>query len=90
MDLRQAEHQAHTRYISHVMGCRGCYAPIKRYCFDGHALHADNVAHFLMGQDLHTRRVHLARMETTDPGLVDDVKGRMIDIHDQLKEDDPE
>ena len=90
MDLDLAEREAHGRYLNHIMACAGCHAPVKRYCVDGQQYQADYVAHFLMGRDIHTRRVHLAKMETTDPGLVEPVKERMIAIHDQLREEEAE
>lgn len=90
MDLELAEHQAHERYINHVMACAGCHAPVKRYCIQGQPLHVDHIAYFLMGRDIHTRRVHLTAMETTDPGLIEPVKERLIAIHDQLRGDEEE
>lgn len=63
---------------------------MKRYCYLGNPLLVDYVAHFLMGRDIHARRIQLSRMESTDSGLVDDVKERMIEIHDQMKDDEQE
>ncbi len=86
MDLALAEHQAHERFINHIMPCRKCHSPVKRYCSEGKALLVNYLANYLMGHDLYTRRTHLARMEATDPGIIDDLKARMIAIHEQTKE----
>jgi len=88
MDLEQAEREAHERYINHIMACKGCYAPTKRYCFYGLRFHVDHLAHYLMGRDLHTRRVHLAQVEAADSVTCNDLKARMIEIYEQMKGDD--
>ncbi|WP_085618817.1 MULTISPECIES: hypothetical protein [unclassified Pseudomonas] len=89
MDLEQAERVAHEQYINHIMACKGCYAPTKRYCFYGLRFLVDYLAHYLMGRDLHTRRVHLAQIEAADPVTCDDLKARLIEIHEQMKGDEP-
>ncbi len=44
-------------FISHLMGCRDCYAPTSRYCSEGLALRMENDAWFVAGlEDLDARR----------------------------------
>lgn len=85
MDLELAEREAHERYVNHIMACNGCYAPTKRYCFHGLRFYVDYLAHFLMGRDIHTRRVQLAQVEANDSVTCGDLKARMIEIHEQMK-----
>lgn len=47
----------HKSFVSHLMGCRACFAPNHNYCADGHALRMDNDARFIVSlNDLADRR----------------------------------
>jgi len=60
----------HDQYISHVMGCRGCYAPRARYCDQGKALWSDYLVDFIMAQpDRVTRRALMVTEKRQNPHL---------------------
>lgn len=87
MQLDPDTHKAHQAYINHLVGCRSCYAPTKRYCSPGKALCVSYEAHFLLTQDLTTRRTVLFRLESSDPSHCEALKAALIAIHEQGKQD---
>lgn len=87
MELDLATCSAHESYINHVMQCRSCHPPTKRYCLDGNSLNDEYLAHYLMSLDLYTRRGFLASLESTDIARCEAIKAHLISIHEQSKPD---
>lgn len=85
MQLDDPTHQAHDGYINHVLRCGSCYPPTKRYCLTGLSLHDRYLAQYLMSQDIHARRTHLARLDTVNPARCEALKAMMLEIHVQSK-----
>ncbi|QIB09005.1 hypothetical protein GZ982_30110 (plasmid) [Pseudomonas fluorescens] len=85
MQLNEATYRAHDQYLNHVLRCTSCYPPTKRYCYDGSGLHDRYLAHFLMSEDLHTRRTYLARLEPVDPTRCEALKTLLLEIHESEK-----
>ncbi|QLG96613.1 hypothetical protein HZF02_32300 (plasmid) [Pseudomonas yamanorum] len=89
MVLNLATYTAHDGYINHVMACRLCHPPTKRYCFEGLQLHDEYLAQYLMSQDLYTHRAFLSALETTDLAHCEALKTRMLAIFEEKIEAEP-
>lgn len=81
MVLEPAVTELHELYIGHVLGCRACYAPTRRYCAAGGALRLDYTAYYLLTLDLNTRRSVIAHEERQDAIWCDELKQKLIELH---------
>lgn len=86
MALDHTTLETHRNYLNHVLACRVCYAPTKRYCLDGYRLYVMYQGWYMMSQPIETRRAVLRAIEASDAGHCDDLKACMLDIHKATRE----
>jgi len=78
---------AHEDYLNHLVRCRGCWAPTKRYCCTGRALRVEFDAHYMLTlPDLYQRRALLAREDTIEPAFADEIRARATVLFELAKE----
>lgn len=84
----QAYHTAYADYTNHIMGCRGCYAPNRRYCAVGEPLQVEADARYMMTlPDRYSRARLLALEVQARPAYAKQLEARVIELFDQAKEE---
>lgn len=78
---RSLDELAHDEYLNHLMSCRSCYAPTKRFCGVGQKLRIEYEAQFLMTiADTYRRKAIMRREFEQDPVMGELLKIRVIEL----------
>jgi hypothetical protein len=72
--------------MNHVMGCKKCHPPTKRYCLNGQPLSDRYIATYLMTQDIYERRVFVTKLEGSNPVRCEAIKALLLELHEQAKQ----
>ena len=76
----------HTAYLMHIMGCRGCYAPVSNYCEEGARLRLEYDARFIAGLDgLEERRRFLGYMKANMPDRIAELERLVKQKYTELR-----
>lgn len=78
---------AHEEYLNHLMRCRGCHAPVQRFCCVGLALRIEYDALYLLSiEDNRQRRALLVRETHVNPWLAEALKTRVVELFNLSQE----